>query len=160
MNKIGTLLETCKRFGVPTETIPEHVWDVPVFRNARLRTCFGKAVATHPQHGRHIQIHKCVFVDPDQMRETLAHEVAHIIAGINAGHDWTWKSIARGLGHSGERCATIEAAERIGITRKEQAVRIVARCSKCDHEIIRARALPRKRIYGHRGCGGRFERVD
>ena len=157
MQKIGTIIEACERFGVPTEHIPGDVWDVPVFRNGRLRTVFGKAVAGHPQHGRHIQIHKCVFADPEQMRDTLAHEVAHIIAGLRSGHNEVWRTIARALGSSGDRCATLETAKSIGISPPaRRPVQTVAECNRCGYVVRRRNRLPRSKTFTHAGCGGRI----
>jgi hypothetical protein len=155
MNQIGTIFTACERFGVPTETIPSEFHDIPVYRNPRLRTALGKARFISITGERWIEIHKCVFANPEQMRKTLAHEVAHVIAGHAAGHNWAWKAVARGLGHSGERCATVETAERIGITRAPQrGLRVVAACERCGFEIKRRKRLSRNRTYTHPRCGG------
>lgn len=160
MQKIGTIIEACERFGVPTEHIPADVRDVPVYRNGRLRTSLGRAVTGHPRYGRHIQIHKCVFADPQQMRSTLAHEVAHIIAGIRSGHNATWRRIARALGHSGKRLADAGTGERIGMPkRRTRPLRIIAVCDRCDVTIERRQRLPRSTEYLHAACGGKIRAV-
>lgn len=154
MRFVGTIITACERFGVPTEHIPEDVRSVEVFVNPRLRTAFGKAVAGGPR-GRHIQIHKCVFVDPEQMRKTLAHEVAHIIAGIRSGHNEVWRTIAKALGASGERCVTAEHAASLGIERPPtRPLRVVASCDRCDYVVKRRKRLARNRSYTHTRCGG------
>lgn len=157
MNQVGTILTTAVRFGVPTENIPREFHNVPVFRNPRLRTTLGKAIRDRRTGAHSIQIHKCVFADPQQMRSTLAHEIAHVIAGIGEGHGPSWKRIAQLLGNSGDRCVTAEAAQSIGIVRSKRPTRPVAECGKCGFVIERTKALPRGRIYSHRRCGGRFE---
>jgi len=160
MNKIGTILETCKRFGVPTETIPEGWHNTPVYRNPRLRTPLGKACHNHQTGEIWIEIHKCVFVDPEQMKKTLAHEVAHVIAGLHHGHNWVWKAIARGLGDDGERCTTVQAASAIGIERApHREPRTVATCERCGFEIKRRKRLSRNRTYTHPRCGGNIKPV-
>lgn len=160
MQKIGTIIEAAERFGVPTENIPERFHAVPVYRNGRLRTSFGRMVRKRNRfdgtEAIHIEIHKCVFVDPQQMRDTLAHEIAHVIAGIDAGHGPAWKRAARSLGHSGERCATAHAAQAVGIERQRKRRKVVAFCDRCGHEVIRAKRLPRNKAYSHPGCGGRI----
>ena len=164
MQKIGTIIEACERFGVPTENIPEAFHSVLVFRNTRLRTSLGRMVhKRNPATGEAapwIEIHPRVLADPGQMRDTLAHEVAHVIAGIDAGHGPEWRRWARVLGHTGERCATQVAAERVGIERApRRPMRPVAKCSRCDYTVHRRRALPRTKVYEHRGCGGRIEAI-
>jgi len=42
---------------------------------------------------------------------TLLHEIAHAIAGRDAGHGPEWKSIARSIGCSGDRCHTLTFSE-------------------------------------------------
>jgi alkylated DNA nucleotide flippase Atl1 len=161
LRQIGTIITTCERFGVPTESIPAHLHSVPVHVNPRLRTVLGKAGFHTRTKEYSIEIHKCVFADPDQMQKTLAHEVAHVIAGISQGHNSRWKAIARRLGHSGERCSTREVAERIGMPKRARRVqRIVARCVRCDYEVIRTRALKRGATFTHIRCGGRIVAID
>jgi len=41
---------------------------------------------------------------PEQVRETVLHEIAHALAGAAAGHGASWQSIARRIGASGQRC--------------------------------------------------------
>ena len=164
MQKIGTIIETAEQFGVPTENIPAEFHAVPVFRNGRLRTSFGRMVRKRVPGtdvaSVHIEIHKCVFVDPDQMRDTLAHEIAHVIAGIEAGHGPAWRRAARSVGHSGERCATQAAAQAVGIERApRRPMRPVAECDRCGYTIERRRALPRSKVYTHRRCGGNIKAI-
>lgn len=41
---------------------------------------------------------------PEQVRETLLHEIAHALVGPRHGHDAVWRARAREIGASGERC--------------------------------------------------------
>jgi len=41
--------------------------------------------------------------DEDDVRQVLLHEIAHALAGHAAAHGPKWRSIARGLGYTGER---------------------------------------------------------
>lgn len=153
---IGTVLETALANGIPVDIIPPDVQTAPVFINTRLRVCLGMAKA-NVLKGRWVEINSRVCTDPAQLRETLAHEIAHHIAGIASGHDWKWVMIARHLGATGERCVTAEAAQRIGIVRDG---RVVGRCERCGFEVRRRKALAENALYTHRGCGGRFERIE
>lgn len=158
---IGTVESNCIRFCVENfANIPEDILAIPVYVNTRLRTTLGMACSNRNTGERWIEVHKCVFADPDQMRDTLAHEIAHHWAGIPSGHNWVWKAHARALGHSGNRCATAQAAQSIGITRPpKRPLKIVAECERCDYVIERRRRLPNSKQYTHRGCGGRIKTV-
>lgn len=155
---IGTIESLSLEFGIPLDIIPEDIRVVPVYVNPRMRTRLGVAKASKTV-GRLIELNPKVAADREQCRSTLAHEIAHHIAGLTSGHNWRWQTIARALGHSGERCATVEAAERIGIKRLG---RVVGRCTVCRAEIRRARALPTGSQYRHAagGCNGPIARVD
>ncbi|TDE94808.1 M48 family peptidase [Occultella glacieicola] len=41
---------------------------------------------------------------PDQVRDTLLHEIAHALAGHGAGHGPRWRRIALSIGCSAQRC--------------------------------------------------------
>lgn len=40
----------------------------------------------------------------DEVRNTILHEIAHALAGNDAGHGYEWKSVARSIGCTGDRC--------------------------------------------------------
>lgn len=42
-------------------------------------------------------------VDLDQVQQTVLHEVAHALAGPDAGHGELWRTTAAALGYRGER---------------------------------------------------------
>lgn len=45
--------------------------------------------------------------------ETIIHEIAHAIAGPDAKHGETWKSVYRNLGGTGSRCSTDDASVHV-----------------------------------------------
>ncbi len=139
MQKIGTVEECCRRFGVPISDIPTDVRALPVFRNGRLRSTLGRAVekmSSRDGNGKRvvieawIEVHKCVFVDPAQMKKTLGHEIAHCIVGIQRGHNRAWQLMDRKLGGDGQRCTMKAAAAKIGIVRKRRGRKIRLRGGK------------------------------
>lgn len=46
--------------------------------------------------------------DEHQVRDTILHEIAHVLAGHEAGHGPAWKAQARALGIAGDRCYTTD----------------------------------------------------
>lgn len=51
--------------------------------------------------------------DDDETHQTLLHEVAHALAGPQAGHGPEWKRIARDLGYVGGRTLTTDAGDEL-----------------------------------------------
>ena len=50
---------------------------------------------------------------PDQIADTILHEIAHALAGPKAGHGPTWKAIARRLGATPKSCAPENEQDRV-----------------------------------------------
>ncbi|MGX6600803.1 SprT-like domain-containing protein [Micromonosporaceae bacterium Da 78-11] len=48
---------------------------------------------------------------PEQVTETVLHEIAHALAGSGHGHDQRWRTIARRIGCSGSRCLPADAPQ-------------------------------------------------
>lgn len=48
--------------------------------------------------------HVTLAHDPEQVRETVLHEVAHALVGPRHGHDAVWRARARAIGATGQRC--------------------------------------------------------
>ncbi len=45
--------------------------------------------------------------DWDNVRDTILHEIAHVLAGCHNGHNHVWKAFCRKLGANPERCADV-----------------------------------------------------
>lgn len=45
-----------------------------------------------------------------EIRDTILHEIAHAIAGFEAGHGPNWKGVARRIGATPKRCADASVA--------------------------------------------------
>lgn len=75
----------------------------------------------------------------DQNKNTILHEIAHVLVGAGHGHDAVWKAKAIEIGSDGERCGKIDAeAER-------PEHRWVGKCSVCDVQVGYHRAPNRVR---------------
>jgi predicted SprT family Zn-dependent metalloprotease len=62
--------------------------------------------------------------DESFVRDTILHEIAHVMAGPSAGHGNVWKLFARSIGARPERCASDETNTRTG--------RYVTTCPDCQ----------------------------
>lgn len=71
--------------------------------------------------------HHCVAVmDEDELRNTILHEIAHAIAGRDAGHGATWRTVARQVGANPTRCGSIAAGAPVDHT-------WIAKCPQCGN---------------------------
>lgn len=52
-----------------------------------------------------LSVHWVEVLPMDTLRNTILHEIAHAMAGVQAGHGPLWKAMARAIGCTGERCA-------------------------------------------------------
>lgn len=96
----------------------------------------------------------------EQVIDTLRHEAAHAIAGVEAKHGPVWKATARRLGATPKACGTLSAAQREARA-AETKPRYTLRCARCGIEQSQHRMSQRRRtqfelgLLRHAGrCGG------
>lgn len=89
-------------------------------------------------------------LDEAEVRDTILHEIAHVLAGIRAGHGPAWKDVARSLGARPEACASPKA--RI-------AYRYKLVCPKCGELDGGFHRRPTTK-YAHMKCGTPLKVVD
>lgn len=86
------------------------------------------------------------------VRDTIIHEIAHAIAGVEAGHGRLWKVTALRLGGSISRCT---ASDVVKVPSKRVLV-----CISCSHEVPVYRSRKTTKACG-KCCrihnGGRFD---
>lgn len=70
------------------------------FDNAKMR--FG--ICYYNTHEIQLSRPLCLINDETQIRDVLLHEVAHAIAGHDAGHGIRWKNVAMRIGADPVRC--------------------------------------------------------
>ena len=70
----------------------------------------------------------------EQIRDTILHEIAHALAGNQAGHGYKWQQIAASIGAAPERCAP--ATPDVVNTAKHN---YVLECSGCGKKWYRYR---------------------
>jgi len=102
--------------------------------------------------------------EPDNLKQTFLHEVAHACDHLNQNggrqsyrraHGLSWKSWAKELGIPPQCCGASEAVKQL----HQKRLKLVAICQKCGTEFRRVRRLNRNRIYIHQNCGGKIKSV-
>ena len=81
------------------------------FRFDHARTRAGLCDFTHKRIS--VSKHLAARYEDDEIHQVLVHEVAHAIAGPQAGHGPKWKEIARDLGYDGKRTHDGSAANEL-----------------------------------------------
>ena len=79
---------------------------------------------------------------PEEVHDTILHEIAHALVGPEHGHDAVWRAKAREIGCSGERCVsqdsptvrgdwlgTCPAGHTVARHRRPKRVRSCSRCT-------------------------------
>lgn len=77
-------------------------------------------------------------INPDDIKDTILHEIAHAIVGPNHGHDQVWKHACRQIGAKPKRCTEQHIIFQKG---KYQAT-----CPRCNLTFTRHRK-PKTRRY-------------
>ena len=88
--------------------------------------------------------------DEKIIRNTILHEIAHALAGSGHGHNRIWRTIARSIGCTGERCTNGAERPRGKWTRH---------CENCGYEVQSHRRTSKARACGEcceKHNGGRY----
>lgn len=134
------LSRLCEEF--PIGYRPEIVWK-------GLRVTAGMA---YYELGRIALSHR-VLRDETQVRRTLIHEYAHLLAfhrhgARGKGHGAGWKNAMSDLGEPAE------VRHQYEVERNRSKQTLLYKCSKCGTLIPRSRKFPKGRRYLHIRCGG------
>ena len=73
--------------------------------------------------------HYARYADPEHIKDTILHEIAHALVGPGHGHDAVWRQKAREIGCTAARCHTLNFSK----------ARWLMRCPKGCFEIERHR---------------------
>lgn len=128
--------------------------EIGVKVNGRMRTAAGRAFKLRMVI--HLNPHLlCKGENAEEVRETILHEIAHLLAPRGAGHGATWRHVVREIGGNPERCHDMECAQLRRPQRRHLAV-----CMGCGQEwqiTTRLRNSWRRHRTTPicRGCGGR-----
>jgi len=85
------------------------------------------------------------------VRNVILHEIAHAVAGHDAGHGPAWKQVARSLGCDGERC--YDSSRTLVAKKAEQ--RYIGTCPNCG-AVARRNVKPRKCLLACKACCVRY----
>lgn len=90
--------------------------------------------------------------DPDEIANTLLHEVAHALVGPRHHHNHVWRKMARSIGCTGDRCASnvVSTAE----------YNYTISCSSCGWENGRFRITAGLRRHVCKHCRGPITVTD
>jgi predicted SprT family Zn-dependent metalloprotease len=75
----------------------------------------------------------------EDVQDVILHEIAHAIAGFNAGHGMAWKLVCIRIGARPERCYDSQKVER-------PKLKYYAKCGGCGREHQKARMRFKGRI--------------
>ena len=94
----------------------------------------------------YLTIDYVVHASIEEVTKTMLHEIAHTIAGPQAGHNYHWRSICRSIGGDGQRLANVEANEGTKVL-LEMAKVWEGTCGRpdCDFTIHRTRLTARSK---------------
>jgi predicted SprT family Zn-dependent metalloprotease len=87
--------------------------------------------------------------EPEDVAQTMLHEIAHALVGPSYGHDRTWLAKAREIGYTGGRCSNDAAAQVVA-----QQSPYVATCDRCDLALARFKRPAAGARYTHPADGG------
>jgi len=102
--------------------------------------------------------------EPDNLRQTFLHEVAHACDHLSRkgrrkeyrqAHGESWKMWARALGVSISTSGKSDAVRQL----HQQRLKLIGVCEKCGVEFHRVRRLSRTRNYTHEQCGGKIRQL-
>jgi predicted SprT family Zn-dependent metalloprotease len=125
--------------------------------NRRLRTSAGQARYRDSRVSLNPYLY-ALEANRGEFRNTVIHELAHLVAGAGKGHGPKWKAVFRHMGGNGQRCHNLEGASAFrAAPRRTRKVKV--ECQGCGHVlemgIVRARRMASgRRTYRHASCGG------
>lgn len=109
-------------------------WD---FRWSNARSTFG--YCSHSKRTIALSRSLVQLNDEDTVKDTILHEIAHAIAGFDAGHGPVWKSTAVKVGASPRRCYS---ADEVNVP----PYKWVGTCPDCDRVWNRRKLSARLRV--------------
>ncbi len=156
-------IETAARSILSGKSVPvllEKIATIPVNRSRATRR-LGVYVS---QGNRPICIRLQFAQEPENLRQTFLHEVAHACDHLSRkgwrkqyrqAHGESWKTWARALGVSTSTSGESEAVRKL----HQQRLKLVGVCQKCGAEFRRVRRFNRRETYTHRCCGGEIRHL-
>ncbi|MFK5927111.1 MAG: SprT-like domain-containing protein [Desulfuromusa sp.] len=144
--------------GRTASTFLERIANIPIHKSRATRR-----LGVYVSMGRNPVCIRLQFAqEPDTLRQTFLHEVAHACDHLSRkglrksyrqahGEDWKIWALALGVSTStsGESAAVRQLHQR--------RLKLVGICQKCGAEFHRVRRLNKNRSYTHNQCGGEIQ---
>jgi predicted SprT family Zn-dependent metalloprotease len=98
----------------------------------------------------------------EEIKDTILHEIAHAIAGHQAGHGEAWKRVCRRIGANPNRVASIPQQVQVETVKKISNYRAVCSNSACGNEVYFQRLTKNWANGGYRcgRCKSDFKPID
>ena len=80
----------------------------------------------------------------EQVRNTILHEIAHVLVGPDHGHDDIWRSKAIEIGCNGQTCTT---------SVNSIPYRYTVKCLHCGEQVQFCHRKPKIANFWHKKCG-------
>lgn len=128
---------------------------IPIRVSSRMTRSAGKAIYKRSVPFEIVMSLPYYAESSNEMRNTVTHEAAHIVAGLAAGHGPMWKMIHRSMGGDGLRCGAAKPLAP-GFSHRARASRVPVPCAKCGQSIslgpTQARRAQGGVRYTHKRC--------
>lgn len=147
-------MQISKAIALAKQLLNEHGYgNVPV-RITRAKVQLGRVTWKRDGSIKYmgLSIHHIKLNDENEIRETILHEIAHMIAGPKVQHGTAWKRAAMRIGAKAERCSSVAVCP---------PARYQAVCQKCNKPVgTRYRTSARMFRLIHKKDGGRLNWYD
>jgi len=85
-------------------------------------------------------------VSLEEMKDTVLHEIAHVLAGLQAGHGPAWRAACRKIGAKAERCHLMKTSDIL------HTFAYLLTCPKCGAQTGVHRVTHKTRFYICKRC--------
>lgn len=104
-------MQTSRAIALAKQLLHEHGYGYVPVRLTRAKQQLGRITWKRGEGIKYMGLSSYYIMlnDEDEIRETILHEIAHIIVGPEKGHGAEWKLAAKRIGAKPERCSRTAA---------------------------------------------------
>lgn len=147
-------MQTSQAIALAKQLLNEHGYGYVPIRLTRTKVQLGRVSWKRDRsiHYMGLSAHHIMLNDEDEIRETILHEIAHMIAGPKVNHGTAWKLAAKRIGAKPERCSSVAVCP---------PGRYKAICQQCNKSAgTRHRISAKMFRLIHKGCRGKLRWYD